>query len=247
MNLEKKLDEIIKRLNKIEEKISNIDSKIDAVTERLNLLKIKFENRSKEVDIILYTKADIDLIKQLNQKIISFEEFRSNYEKALLMKESYDKRLNILIHGIQEDNNDIWEKREKTIKKFQDFLKNGLKINSNEIKLSEIHRLPQQPITKNGRPVHRPIIVQLLTIHDKNLIFKSAKNIGPYNAMRKESKSTNLNTYITDHLPAKFQEQRKLLLPYYKEANKNKNKTMWKALDGNYTLFIDNKQVDLTS
>ena len=33
--------------------------------------------------------------------------------------------------------------------------------------------------------------------------------------MRKESGSTNLNTYITDHLPANFQEQRKLLLPMF--------------------------------
>ena len=65
--------------------------------------------------------------------------------------------------------------------------------------------------------------------------------------MRKESGSTNLNTYITDHLLAKFQEQRKLLLSHYKEAKNNKKKTMWKALDGNYTLFIDNKQVDLMS
>ena len=38
-------------------------------------------------------------------------------------------------------------------------------------------------------------------------------------------------------------EQRKLLLPYYKEtknykeAKKNKKKTIWKALDGNYTLL----------
>ena len=157
-------------------------------------------------------------------------------------------------------------KEKKLLKNFKIFLKNGLKINSNEIKLSDIHRLPQQPITKNGRPVHHPIIVKLspvsttsveksilclfycfsfalasiltarfnrrsikerknalfharsgngplLTIHDKNLIFKSAKNLGQYNAMRKKSGSTNLNTYITDHLPAKFQEQRKLLLP----------------------------------
>ena len=244
MNLEKKLNEIIKRLNKIEEKISNIDSEINAVSERLNLLEVKFENKSKEVDTILDTKADIDLVKQLSQKIILFEEFQSNCEKALLMKESYDKRLNILIHGIQEDNNNVWEKRVKTIEKFQDFLKNGLKINPNEIKLSDIL---QQPITKNGRPVHQLIIVKLLTIHDKNLIFKSAKNLGQYNAMCKESGSTNLNTYITDHLPAKFQEQQKLLLSYYKEAKKNKKKTMWKALDGNYTLFIDNKQVDLLS
>ena len=80
------------------------------------------------------------------------------------MKESYDKRLNILIHCIQEDNSNVWEKREKIIEKFQDFLKNGLKINPNEIKLSDIHRLPQQPITKNGRPVHRPIIKFIIKI-----------------------------------------------------------------------------------
>ena len=41
MNLEKKLDEIMKRLNKIEEKILNIESKIDVVSERLNLLRSK--------------------------------------------------------------------------------------------------------------------------------------------------------------------------------------------------------------
>ena len=92
------------------------------------------------------------------------------------MKESYDKRLNILIRGMQEDKNNVWEKREKTIKKFQDFLKNSLKItNSNEIKFLDIPRLPQQPMTKNGRPVHRLIVVKLLTMCEKNLIFKISK------------------------------------------------------------------------
>ena len=38
----------------------------------------------------------------------SFEEFQLNYEKALLMKESYDKQLNILIYGIQKNNNNVW-------------------------------------------------------------------------------------------------------------------------------------------
>ena len=99
----------------MKKKFQTLTPKSDAVSEKLNLLEVKFENRSKEVDTILDTKADIDLIKQLNQKIISFEEFQSNYEKALLMKESYDKRLNILIHGVKEDNNNVWEKREKTI------------------------------------------------------------------------------------------------------------------------------------
>ena len=42
--------------------------------------------------------------------------------------------------------------------------------------------------------------------------------------MRKENGSTNLNIYITDHLPGKFQEQRKLLLPYYDELRRIKRK-----------------------
>ena len=41
------------------------------------------------------------------------------------MKESYDKRLNILIHGIQEDNNNVWEKRKKLLRIFfKESLKN---------------------------------------------------------------------------------------------------------------------------
>ena len=37
------------------------------------------------------------------------------------MLESYDERLNILIHGIKEDGNNAWEKQEKTIEKFIEF------------------------------------------------------------------------------------------------------------------------------
>ena len=82
---------------------------------------------------------------------------------------------------------------------------------------------------------------------DRNLIFKSALNRNEYNDKRKSNESINFNAYITDHLFEKFQRQRKLLLPLYKEAKKNKPKTVWKALDVNYTLFIRNKKVDFTS
>jgi len=45
-----------------------------------------------------------------------------------LMQESYNKRLNILIHGIEEDENQVWEKRETTNEKFENFLTDGLNI-----------------------------------------------------------------------------------------------------------------------
>ena len=75
------------------------------------------------------------------------------------MQESYDKRLNILINGVTEDSDCAWEKKEKkTLEKFQDFSKNGLKIRDPmDIEYVDIHRLPQYPVQKHGRSVHRPI------------------------------------------------------------------------------------------
>ena len=64
------------------------------------------------------------------------------------MKESYDKRLNILIHGVKEDSVSSWEKHQTTVTKFQDFSKNELKTNDpDEIEFVDIHRLPRHPTT----------------------------------------------------------------------------------------------------
>ena len=72
------------------------------------------------------------------------------------MQESYDKRLNILIHGVKEDSVSPWEKHETTVTKFQDFLKNGLRIDDpDEIEFVDIHRLLQNPVKKKGRPMTR--------------------------------------------------------------------------------------------
>ena len=56
--------------------------------------------------------------------------------KTKIMQESYDKRLKILIHGVKEGSVSPWEKHETTVTKFQDFLKNRLKIDDpDEIEL----------------------------------------------------------------------------------------------------------------
>ena len=84
-------------------------------------------------------------------------------------------------------------------------------------------------ITKNGRSVHKPIIVKLQSMFDKDLIFKFAKNPEEYNAKRKDDENFNFNAYITDRLPETFQRKQKPLLLFYKGAKKNKQKTVRKA------------------
>ena len=43
------------------------------------------------------------------------------------MKELYDKRLNILVHGLEETES-VWKTKEKSKVIFETFLKEGLKI-----------------------------------------------------------------------------------------------------------------------
>ena len=50
--------------------------------------------------------------------------------------------------------------------------------------------------------------------------------------------------FITEHLPKKFQEQRKRLLLVFKDAKRRQQKTYWKAIDGNYVLFVNGKKVE---
>ena len=73
------------------------------------------------------------------------------FEKAAIMQDSYNKRLNVLFYGIREDEGNAWEKREATVQKFNTFLNDGLNINPDDIELVDIHRLSQYPIKENGK------------------------------------------------------------------------------------------------
>ena len=121
-----------------------------------------------------------------------------------------------------------------------------MKIKDREdVNYGYIHRL-QNPLRKIGKTVHRHKIVKLLAMQDKNLTFKSAKHLQKYNAKRQTEDDVSLYTYITSHLPIKFQKQRNFLLPIYKKAKQNIQKRVWKILDGEYTLFVNNKKIDLS-
>ena len=70
------------------------------------------------------------------------------------MQESYEKRFNILLHGL--------EARDETLKIIQIFMREELKImQSAEIALADFYRLPRQPVLENGKTANRPITKSL--------------------------------------------------------------------------------------
>ena len=83
-------------------------------------------------------------------------------------------------------------------------------------------------------------------MEDKSLVFKSVQNLKAYNEKCKRDDDTSAPIYVTEHLLKKFQEQRKFLLSFYKEAKIKVQKTLWKAMDGNYVLFGYGKKVEIS-
>ena len=72
-------------------------------------------------------------------------------------------------------------------------------------------------------------------------MFGNLKNLKSYDESRK---ALNLNpVFVIENLPKKFQQERKLLLPEFKEARRMNRKTVWRAEKGHYVLYIDGIKV----
>ena len=64
-----------------------------------------------------------------------------------VMRKSYEKRMNILIHGLAENFTSAWETRETTKSVIHQFMRNGLKIkDTKKIIMADYHRLRQRLI-----------------------------------------------------------------------------------------------------
>ena len=84
------------------------------------------------------------------------------------MKDSYSKRLNVLIHGLKKalakpGEENLGESRADALMIFRRFLSEGLQIvKPSSISLVDIHRFPQRPSQVEFRKIKaRPIIVKL--------------------------------------------------------------------------------------
>ena len=120
-------------------------------------------------------------------------------------------------------------------------MREGLQItNPESIPFVDIHRLPQRPIFRKGIRVKRPIIDKLTKVADKRLIYSRLRNLKRYHKKHRSTKSGFSVVYITDHLPKKILEEKKLLMPQFIEAKRQNKKTAWIVRNGHYDVYVDN-------
>ena len=72
------------------------------------------------------------------------------------------------MHGLEENPDNDWEIRTQTNSIFQNFLTEPLQLEkANDLKVVDVHRLPQHSLKTNGVKVNRPIILNWQTTTKK--------------------------------------------------------------------------------
>ena len=236
-----------KRCEAIEE---TLDNKADA--SKVDELKSTLDEYEEKIDKIVEKKADVSKLEDLKkrcdeqeQKIAELTDETKNYIEAIkreqLSRDAYNKRFNLLVHGLEENPDNDWETRTQTNSIFRNFLTEALQLEkANDLKVVDVHRLPQHPLKTNGVKVNRPIIFKLANNNDKVMIMQRLKFLKTYNQDReKDSKS---QVFVTEHLPNELYQQKKKLLPLYKEARRNQKQATWMIKNGEYCLLIEGKR-----
>ena len=140
-DVEQKFDIILKRLDNLETKIDKIYKNFEGMLEGLN-------KKYDELKSALNNKASVDLFKRLKLRVKQLEQERANAKQDEVASEACSQRLNLLVHGIKESKEEVWKTKQSTLEKFDQFLQDGLKISRSEMKVNDIHRLPQRPLFK---------------------------------------------------------------------------------------------------
>ena len=191
-------------VNKIDRRIDQVESKLDGFNRRLDNVELKVN-----AELNLQKQENDAKIINLSNQLAELQRFKEQREKEIILQDSFNKRLNILIHGLEEAPSQAWETRNQTKTVYDSFLREALDLNPSDMPIADIHRLPQRPIFKAGKKMTRPIIVKLTNALDKSLIFSQLRKLKQYNAKRTENNQSREPVFITEHLPPAFQQQKK--------------------------------------
>ena len=169
--------------------------------------------KKKLSDSIGEVKKDVTVeVKKLEDRIIVLEREKEvqgrtikKLQASLTDLESYTRRDNLLIDGILESPNE--DPRKKVLSVFADILKIP---GANSIQLSRVHRLgtPNHLMPHSSkRP--RTIIIRFQFFPDREAVWKARFNL------------KGKGIYISEDFPNSVKQNRKVLVPCFKEAKKD--------------------------
>ena len=239
-----KFDAILSAIEKLNEKVDRIEDIMDNFKIRLSQVESKLNERIEKVEKeTVIVPTIVNNYEKLKNRVHALEIINQQAQNENIMRDSYSKSMNLLIHGLDESS-EAWESKSQTRDTLSKFFSDGLQLDFNHISLVDYHRLPQRPIFKREKKITRPLIIKFANVFDKQALLHSAKNLKSYNSNRNSSSNNTQernrqSVYITDHLPKLFYQQKKELMPLFREARSDNKKTRWAIENGSYCLYVN--------
>ena len=156
------IDEVLRSSNCLIEKSTAMQTSIDDFNERISDVKNKTTNLENEVEEIKATKADYDTLSDVEAKTYAAldtlknkcDDLKKYMEKVnhrsrvdAFINELYSKKFNLLMYGIIENEQNVWETKIEFGKLVYGFMKDALLLKNPEaMKLADVNRVPQQRI-----------------------------------------------------------------------------------------------------
>ena len=211
-----KLDEILESISGLKTGLDRLENAYESSQQQINDLIRELTNRCDRFENDQQERVKVSDFKELQDKLdktqtkqredykllasqqsqldrqaSKMKDYFQSAEKENPSREAYSKRFNPLVHGLKEQSDSAWEKRETTENILRKFLADGLKIDhSNDISIVDLHRLPQYPLFKNNVKLNRSIILKLSNNYDKQLIMSRLKLLKDYDTTRKNANPT---------------------------------------------------------
>ena len=121
-----KLDEILKGIGDINKRMDSIDQRLVNLEGRINDIEQASNARITKIENQLTKK--INGLADIEKRLSILEKKEEKRQDESVMKKSYEKRFNILIHGLEEDHSSAWESRQETLQIIHKFMREGLCI-----------------------------------------------------------------------------------------------------------------------
>lgn len=239
---------LIARHDKQDEKLNNIHEAVIKNEEAINSVRHDFLDYQDETNTrIAELEKNATANSQHETRIQTLEKelksLRDNHKIERLLADYHSKKYNVIIHGIPEKNrfNDsglaVWESNIDTTDAVRDFFANVLQVDAfRRWNFVNVHRLGVPNATKP-----RGVIVRFSDMRHKDTVMTNLFRLKNHNQIEGGSR-----IYVQEHLPDRMAKQRKMLIPKFKQARSEKQKTRW-AIDKNtadYILYINRVKTD---
>ena len=209
-----KLDEIVKKLDVIDQKVTNVAINRSARS-NLDTRQLATETKVQGIETTVN-----EMKNRLDQAARNQERMMAairNAEIQGIKREENGRKYNVVINNIPQL--DVNEDRKVSVEHVRKVISDVLKIRGGKnIIIKNAHRIP------SSQPV-KPIIFKVNTMCDKQLIWDHLSNLNTYNEAQQSDRS---KVFIDmNNLPAKLNRDKKSLLEKFKELKRQDKKPKW--------------------